>query len=89
LIANAQTDWLKRLMPVGDANITGNHWFLFADPSVAPCFVYGNLQGFEGPRLSTDDPFTVQGVEFKLEHDFGVAAIDYRGGYHNAGAAPT
>lgn len=88
LIASAQPDWMKRLRPAGDANITGDHWYLFADPSVAPCFVYGTLQGFEGPRLSTDDPFTVQGVSVKLEHDFGVAGIDFRGGTHNEGAPP-
>lgn len=88
LIANAQTDWIKRLRPAGDANITGDHWYLFADPSQAPCFLYGTLQGFEGPRLSTEDPFTVQGVSIKLEHDFGVAGIDYRGATHNEGAPP-
>lgn len=88
LIASAQPDWMRRLTPVGDANITSDHWYLFADPMVAPCFVYGNLQGFEGPRLSTNDPFTVQGIEIKLEHDFGVAGIDYRGATHNEGAPP-
>lgn len=81
-------DYMKRLIAAKDANISGNHWYLFADVNKAPCFVYGNLQGFEGPRLSTDDPFGVQGVSIKLEHDFGVGAIDYRGAYHNAGAAP-
>lgn len=88
LIANAQTDWVKKLVPAGDANITGNHWYLFADPAVAPCFVYGNLEGFEAPRLSFNEPFTTQGLEAKAEHDFGVSGIDYRGAYHNAGAAP-
>lgn len=88
LIASAQPDWMKRLRPAGDANVTGDHWWLFADPSVAPCFVYGTLQGFEGPRLSTDDPFTVQGISVKLEHDFGVAGIDFRGATHNEGAPP-
>lgn len=89
LIASAQPDWMKRLRPAGDANITGDHWWLFADPSSAPCFVYGTLQGFEGPRLSTDDPFTIQGVSVKLEHDFGAAGIDFRGATHNEGAPPT
>lgn len=88
LIASAQPDWLKRLVPAGDANITGNHWYLFADPAVAPCFVYGNLEGFEAPRLTFNEPFTSQGLEAKAEHDFGVSGVDYRGGYHNAGAAP-
>jgi len=89
LIASAQTDWIKRLRPAGDANITGDHWYMFADPNVAPAFVYGTLQGFEGPRISTDDPFTVQGISVKVEHDFGAAGVDYRGATHNEGAPPT
>jgi hypothetical protein len=87
LIASAQPDWLKRLTPAGDANITGNHWYLFGDPATAPAFVYGNLEGFEAPRLSFNEPFTTQGLEAKAEHDFGVSGIDYRPAYHNAGAA--
>jgi HK97 family phage prohead protease len=85
LIANAQPEWVKRLTPAGDANITGNGWYLFADPSVAPCFVYGYLEGFEGPRLKSEEQFGTQGLAVSLEHDFGVDGIDYRGGYRNVG----
>lgn len=84
--AKAIPESIRRLTPVGDANIPGNAWYLFADPAVAPCFVYSYLEGFEGPRLSAEDVFDVQGMRVKLEHDFGVAAIDYRGGYRNPGA---
>jgi len=84
--SNAVPDWMKRLQVAADANLSGNGWYLFADVNVAPCWVYGSLQGSQGPRLTTDDPFTIQGLSVKLEHDFGVAAIDYRGAYFNAGA---
>lgn len=84
--SNAVPEAMRRLTPVADANITGNAWYLFAAPGIAPCFVYGYLNGFEGPRLSSEDVFDVQGMRVKLEHDFGVSAIDYRGGYRNAGA---
>jgi hypothetical protein len=78
--SNAVPDWMKRLQVRGDANIdSGNHWYLFADVASRPCWVYGMLEGSQGPRLTTDDPFTIQGLSVKLEHDFGVAAIDYRG----------
>ena len=89
LIASAQTDWMKRLRPAGDANITGDHWYTFADPAVAPCFVYGMLQGFEGPRITIQEQFTTQGIMAKLEHDFGVNGVDFRGATHNEGAPPT
>lgn len=84
--ANAVPDSMRRLSPVGDANITGNQWYLFADPSVAPCFVYAYLDGFEGPRMTAENLFDVQGMKVKLEHDFGVAGIDFRGAYRNPGA---
>jgi hypothetical protein len=84
--SNAVPESIRRLSVQGDANITGNEWFLFASPTVAPAFQYGYLSGFEGPRLSSEDVFDVQGMRVKLEHDFGVGAIDYRGGYRNDGA---
>jgi hypothetical protein len=30
--------------------------------------------------------FSVDGVQWKVRHDYGVAAIDYRGAVTNAGA---
>ena len=75
-----------RLDPLGDANITGNAWYLFADPDRLPCFTYGYLEGSEGPRLRTDEPFGMQGLGVSLEHDFGVAGVDFRGAYRNPGA---
>lgn len=88
-VGNAVPDWVRRLTPIGDANIDGSPWYLFADPSTAPAFVYGYLEGFQGPRLSTEEQFGVQGVAVKLEHDFGIEAVDYRPAYRNNGAAPT
>lgn len=84
--SDAVPESIRRIIPVGDANIPGNAWYLFSDPATAPCFAYGYLDGFEGPRLSSENVFDVQGMKVKLEHDFGFGAIDYRGGYRNAGA---
>ncbi len=84
--ANAVPDSIRRMSTVSDANISGNAWFLFADPAIAPTWLYAYLEGYQGPRLSSEERFGVQGLGVKLEHDFGVAAIDYRGAYRNAGA---
>jgi ATP-dependent protease ClpP protease subunit len=75
-----------RLQVVATARITGNAWYLFANPADAPVFVYGFLSGFEAPRMRMDEPFGQQGMAFSVEHDFGCGAIDYRGAYKNAGA---
>lgn len=68
------------------AKITGNAWYVFASPSDAPCFEWGLLEGYTAPRFRMEDPFGFQGTKFSLEHDFGCGAIDFRGGYKNAGA---
>jgi hypothetical protein len=75
-----------RLEAVSDANISDTSWYMFADPSQVPCFVYGFLNGSNGPRTKTFEPFGVQGIKISLEHDFGCGAIDYRGVYKDPGA---
>lgn len=87
--AGAINPFAGKLRNVTDAQITGNEWYLFAEPGNVPCFVYGFLAGATGPRVRTDEPFGIQGIKISLEHDFGVGAIDYRGAYKDPGAAPT
>ncbi|WP_424138659.1 prohead protease/major capsid protein fusion protein [Roseomonas chloroacetimidivorans] len=70
---------------VVDANIVGNRWYLFADPNSAPVFVYGFLNGAEGPQIRTERVSGHDGVQVEVIHDFGVGAIDFRGGYFNPG----
>jgi ATP-dependent protease ClpP protease subunit/phage major head subunit gpT-like protein len=74
-----------KLKIVTSARVVGNSWRLFADPNVAPVMMYGYLAGEEGPRMRMDEPFGTQGVSYSVELDFGAGAIDYRGGYKNAG----
>lgn len=78
--------YVGKLSQVTVPHIIGNGWYLFADPASMPVFAYGYLQGEEGPRMRMDEPFGTQGVAYSIEEDFGVGAIDYRGGWKNAGA---
>lgn len=75
------------LTPIADANVTGNRWYAFADPAEAPVYVYGYVNGQTAPmvRVHQSMPGT-DGIAVELVHDFGVGAIDYRGGYFNPGA---
>lgn len=66
--------------------ITGNAWYLLADPSVMAGFMYGFLNGTSGPRLRMDEPFGVQGIRYSVERDFGCGAIDFRPVFKNPGA---
>ncbi|MGY3278132.1 phage major capsid protein [Bradyrhizobium sp. S3.7.6] len=74
-----------RLEVVSDANITGTEWYILTEPSQVPNYVYGFLNGSNGPRTRTFEPFGVQGIKISLEHDFGCGAIDYRGAYKDPG----
>ena len=67
--------------------ITTNAWYLLTAPGTAggSNWVHGFLEGAEGPRLRTDEPFGRQGMAVSVEHDFGVGAQDSRYGYKNAG----
>ncbi len=73
-----------KLTPVVTSEISGNPWYLLS--AANPCWVYGFLDGAEAPRLRTEEPFGTQGFSMTLEHDFGMGAADFRGGYKNAGA---
>lgn len=72
-----------------------NDWYLFATPADVPAFTIGFLNGQEQPFVGLRDPqvrnamgpgmdpytFELDSVEFKVRHDFGVAAVDPRGAY--------
>jgi hypothetical protein len=72
-----------------------NDWYLFATPSDVPAFAIGFLNGSEQPFVGLKDPqvrnamgpgmdpytFELDSVDFKVRHDFGVAAVDWRGAY--------
>ena len=75
-----------KLRVVSPAELEGNAWELIAEPSRVANFVWGYLDGYEAPRIRMAEPFGTQGVKISLEHDFGVGAADYRGGFKNTGA---
>ena len=70
-------------------------WYLFAQPSDVPAFAVGFLNGSEAPFVGLKDPqvrnamgpgmdpytFELDSVDFKVRHDFGVAAVDPRGAF--------
>ena len=71
---------------VDSPRITGTRQYLFADPSDAPVFEVAFLEGEQQPFMETQDGWRTDGVEWKVRHDFGVAAIDFRGAVTDAGA---
>jgi hypothetical protein len=73
------------LQPVVEPLIPANRWYLFAEPPTTPVYVYGYLNGAEGPQVITGPVSGVDGVEVSVIFDFGVGAIDWRGAWFNPG----
>jgi len=70
---------------VDTPRLTGTRRYLFADPSDAPTIEVAFLDGNQEPYVEQQTGFTVDGTQYKVRLDFGVAAIDYRGAVTNAG----
>ena len=61
-------------------------WYAFADPDQIDTFEYAYLDGQDGPYTETRNGWEIDGMEVKCRHDFGAAAIDFRGAVYSAGA---
>lgn len=77
--------FVGKLRPVVASELSGAGWYLFASPEDAAVYQWGYLDGYTAPRIRFDEPFGTQGMAMTVEHDFGVGAIDFRGGYKNPG----
>jgi len=71
---------------VSSPYLTGNPWYLFADPADAEAFEVAFLDGIEEPFIDEEVEFMTDAMNMKVRLDYGIAAIDWRAGYRNAGA---
>lgn len=84
----AVTNTVKGLVtPITDYRITGNQWFMAADPNQFDTIEVTYLDGVEEPVVESKDGWTIDGTELKVRLDAGVNPLDFRGLYKNAGGA--
>jgi ATP-dependent protease ClpP protease subunit len=63
--------------------LSGNAWYLLADPNVAPIIEVAFLDGVQEPYIELQNGFEVDGARYKVRLDYGVAGIDWRGAYQS------
>lgn len=66
--------------------ISGNTHYIFANPMIEPVMEVAFLDGVSEPYLEMQEGWRVDGVEYKVRLDFGVAAIGWRGAAKNFGS---
>ena len=71
---------------VDTPRLSGNAWYLFANPSEWPVLEVAFLNGNRAPYLETEQGFEVDGIRYKVRMDYGVGAVGYQGAWKNAGA---
>lgn len=70
---------------VDTPRLTGSRWYMLADPAVAPVLEVVFLDGQESPEIEVEEGFDYDGVRWRVRHDYGVGATDFRGAVTNAG----
>lgn len=70
---------------VDSPRITGTRRYLFADAGIAPTIEVAFLDGQAQPFMEMREGWRVDGIEWKVREDYGIAAIDFRGAVTNAG----
>jgi HK97 family phage prohead protease len=71
---------------ISDSRVTGNKWFLSADPSQIDTIEYAFLDGEEELFTESRTGFDVDGLQYKARMVFAAKAIDHRGLFYNPGA---
>lgn len=69
-----------------EPRLSGNPWFVFADPAALPVLEYAYLSSAQGPQMTSREGWDVLGMEFRVVLDFGAGVVDHRGAYRNPGA---
>lgn len=85
--SGAPLPWMRNLKVIShgtlDASSTTAH-YMFADPADAPVLQWCEVSG-NGPTLDSQYDWDSDALEMKVIDSFGVGAVDFRGGYKNAG----
>ena len=78
--------WTDAFDVLVEPRLSGQPWWLFADPARLPSLHHAFLNGATGPTVQRQESWDVLGTSFRVYMDFGAAWMDWRGVYLNEGA---
>lgn len=70
---------------VDTPRLSGNPWYSFANPNLEPVFEMGFLDGEQTPQIAMEEAFSQNGMKWRIQDEWGLAAIGFRGAIRNAG----
>jgi hypothetical protein len=77
----------NRLQLAVEPRLSGAPWFLFADPLAAPVLAMVTLAGSGGqPRITQHESEAVDGIAWKITHDFVIAPMSFVGAVRLTGS---
>lgn len=78
--------WSGKLSLIVEPRITGEKWWVFADPARLPMMQYAYLSTAQGVQIQRIEAWDTLGMKYRAFLDFGAGFVDSRGGFHNPGA---
>lgn len=85
--ANTAPNYVRNIAEViADPRLSGNAWYMAANPNMFDTIEVQYLDGIQTPTLEQQAGWGIDGVEFKVRMDAGVKALDWRGLAKNVGA---
>ena len=75
-----------KLSLVVEPRLSGNTWYLLADPAQVPSLQYGYLSAAQGVQIQRQEAWDTLGLRYRAFLDFGCGWLDWRGAYRSAGA---
>lgn len=74
-----------KLTLVVEPRLTGDDWYLLADPAQVPSLQYAYLSAAQGVQIQRQEAWDTLGLKYRAFLDFGCGWLDWRGAYHSAG----
>nr|WP_188475601.1 Mu-like prophage major head subunit gpT family protein [Primorskyibacter flagellatus] len=77
----------SKLSLLVEPRMTGEDWFVFADPARIAALQYGYLSSAQGVQIQRAEAWSTLGLKFRAWLDFGAGWLDWRAAYYDPGSA--